>query len=106
MKTAKILLGERIKEIRKSRGLTQEKLSELSGIASKYLSKVEVGKNYPSLECLDKLGKSLGVELNDFFNYNHLQLGVTQKPKIEKMIDALNEDQRRFLIKIIKVLGE
>lgn len=47
MGNIKSLLGKRIKEIRKKRGLTQEKLAELAGIETPSLSNIENGKNYP-----------------------------------------------------------
>ena len=45
----KELLGLKVKEIRKSRKITQEKLSEIIGVDNGYISKLEVGQNFPSL---------------------------------------------------------
>ena len=50
----KKLLGNRIKEIRKERKITQEKLAELIDIEPNNVSKIENGKNYPSAENLAK----------------------------------------------------
>ena len=47
-------LGSRIKVIRKSRGLSQEKLAEKVLIDSKFLSQLELGKRNPSLETVHK----------------------------------------------------
>jgi transcriptional regulator with XRE-family HTH domain len=56
MKTTKELLGARIKELRKARGLSQEQLSEKINIDPKHLSRIiEVGKSYPSLDTAEKL---------------------------------------------------
>ena len=41
MKTTKELLGERIRELRKARGLTQEQLAELVEIEQKHVSRLE-----------------------------------------------------------------
>ena len=51
----KSLLGKRIKEIRKRRMMTQEKLAELAGIEIPSLSNIENGKNYPNNETLEKI---------------------------------------------------
>ena len=48
MKTTKELLGGRIKELRKLKGLSQEKLSEKINIDPKHLSRIEVGRGFPS----------------------------------------------------------
>jgi len=50
MKTTKELLGSRIKEIRKLRRLSQEELSEKINIDPKHLSRIEVGRGFPSLD--------------------------------------------------------
>ncbi len=55
MKTLKELLGSRIKEIRKLKRLSQEQLSERVGIDPKHLSRIEVGRGFPSLDTLDNL---------------------------------------------------
>lgn len=67
MKTIKEQLGARVKEIRKVRGLSQDKLSEKVGIDAKHLSRIEVGGSFPSLDTLAKLAGALNVELKDFF---------------------------------------
>ena len=43
-------VGQRIKEKRIERGLTQEKLSELVGIGSSHMSHIEGGSTVPSFE--------------------------------------------------------
>ena len=45
MKDSKVLLGGRIKELRKIRGFSQEQLSEMVGVDSKHLSRIEVGRS-------------------------------------------------------------
>ena len=65
----KKLLGKRIKTIRKHRGLTQEKLSELIGIETGSLSGIESGRFFPSLHILDKMSEVLDVELVEFFKF-------------------------------------
>jgi len=55
MRTTKKLLGERIKELRKAKKLSQDKLSEQIGIDPKHLSRIEVGNSYSSLSTLEKI---------------------------------------------------
>jgi len=67
METTKKLLGARIKELRKLRGLSQEKLAEMINIDPKHLSRIEVGGSFPSMDTLGEISKSLKMELKDFF---------------------------------------
>lgn len=104
MKTPKKLIGERVKEIRKSKCLTQEQVSEISGIDSKYLSMIEVGKRYPSLDYLERLAEIFGVDLSEFFNYSHLQIGEAQGVDLKRMVDELSEREKQLLVKLIKAI--
>ena len=54
----RLKLAQRIKQLRKGLGLTQEKLSEVSGIDYKYIQRIE-GKNPPNikLETIERLPK-------------------------------------------------
>ena len=66
----KKLLGKRIKEIRKFKGLTQEQLSEMIDIETSSLSGIESGRFYPSLHVLEKIAAVLEVELIEFFKFS------------------------------------
>jgi transcriptional regulator with XRE-family HTH domain len=56
-------LGNKIKEIRKKRGITQEKLAELIGTSYKYIQRIE-GKNPPDirLTTIERLAKALKIK--------------------------------------------
>lgn len=56
-----LLIGMRIKKLRKERKLTQERLSELSGISPQHLSQIESAKTKLSLPTLINICNSLGV---------------------------------------------
>lgn len=47
--------GKKLKKIRKSKGLTQEKLAELAGVHEKHISKLELGIYKPNLDTLKKI---------------------------------------------------
>ena len=58
----KIILGKRLREIRVSRGLTQEGLAELLGVTPRYLAGIERGERNLTLDSIDSLADQLGVE--------------------------------------------
>ncbi len=60
------IFAERLRELRKSKGLTQEKLAEMSDIDYKYLQKLE-SKNpsSPTLSVLEKLSRGLEISLSE-----------------------------------------
>ncbi|MFC0469673.1 helix-turn-helix domain-containing protein [Halalkalibacter kiskunsagensis] len=54
--------GEKLRKLRKEKGLSIRKLSELSGVAHSYLSQVETGKRgTPKVETLEKIATGLNV---------------------------------------------
>ncbi len=70
-KVAKLkLLGARIKEFRKKRNMTQEKLSEKLDISRNYLSKIENGKKTMSLDLLFEIKDILEMSGNDMLEFN------------------------------------
>ena len=60
------LIRQNIKYYRNLKGYSQEKLSELSGISSDYLSEIERGKKTPSLKRLILIAEALEVEAYKF----------------------------------------
>lgn len=54
--------GARVKFIRKSRNLTQEKLSEMIDIHLRQMSKIETGEHFPSYKTLENLCFSLNIQ--------------------------------------------
>ncbi len=73
MRNVKILLGKRIRELRKKKNLTQEQLSERIGIEIPSLSNIENGKNYPNSETIDKIAQGLEVQIFEIYMFEHLE---------------------------------
>jgi transcriptional regulator with XRE-family HTH domain len=55
------LVGKNVKRIREKKGLTQERLAEISGFSQQYISGVEQGRRNPTIITLYELAASLGV---------------------------------------------
>lgn len=56
-----LLIGLRIKKLRKAQKITQDKLSELAGISPQHLSQIESAKTKLSLPVLVNICNALGV---------------------------------------------
>ncbi|HBA05340.1 MAG TPA: XRE family transcriptional regulator [Clostridium sp.] len=61
-------IGKKIKFIRKSMGINQNKLAQLSGISNTYLSDIEHLRTVPSLKTLNSLAIALEVSLKDLLD--------------------------------------
>lgn len=67
MKNLFEILGKRIKEERKKRGLTQERLAELAGISNNFISYIESGRKTASLKTIKKIADILELPLSELF---------------------------------------
>lgn len=56
-------LGAQIKNRRKILGITQPDLSEIAGISTNTLYKIETGQANPSIDIINKILDVLGMEL-------------------------------------------
>jgi transcriptional regulator with XRE-family HTH domain len=104
MKNTKVLLGKRIKELRKDKGLSQDQLSEKIGIDPKHLSRVELGKSFPYMETLEAIAESLEVDVKDLFEFHHLKAEKITPRSIENLLKGASEEKLRLAYKIIKAV--
>lgn len=60
-------VGDRIKELRKIKGISQEKLAFKAELDRTYIAGVESGKRNLSIKSLEKILMALDVSFEDFF---------------------------------------
>lgn len=65
----KLLVGNRVRELRNSIGISQEELADLAGLDRTYITSVECGKRNISIVNIEKLANALNVTLAEFFNF-------------------------------------
>ena len=61
-------IGTRIIQIRNHKGISQRQLSERSGIASSYLSRIENRRVEPQPKTLRRIAEALGVPVSEMFD--------------------------------------
>lgn len=101
MRETKRLIGQRIKRLRKLKGLTQEKLAEKAGIDTKHLGSIETARNSTTLKTLNKISVTLGVEIGELF---HLRGGDGEINKIHDMIAIASNEQLRMISKVVRAV--
>lgn len=67
MPDIKVQFGNRLRELREARGLSQEALAHEAGLDRTYISSVERGKRNISIENIERLAIALNVKIKDFF---------------------------------------
>ncbi len=61
------LVGQRVRQLRLSKGLKQEEMCQF-GFEYKYYQRIEYGKKNLSLKTLNKLAKAFGVPISELFH--------------------------------------
>lgn len=78
-----INVGEKIKNLRESRNITREVLSERSGLSIDQIVSIEENSDLPSLAPLIKIARVLGIRLGTFLDDNE-ELGPVVSRKTDK----------------------
>ena len=79
-------IGNRIKEARNEKGLTQKALAEKLDVSTITIQNYENNRRKPSLEMINKISEALDMTFNDLVNdYSNIN------PR-ERVINALNND--------------
>ncbi len=101
MSELKKLLGKRIREIRISKNLTQEDLSELTDIGASSISKIESGYFHPTDENLERIAKALNVEPYKLYMFNHQKDVKELRNDIISMINNATDEEIKLTYKIL-----
>ena len=80
----KQLLGRRLRELRKRKGINQEKLAEYINVEPATISNIENDKNYPSMINLENILNVLNVSFIDAFDFEH-------KNSTDNLIEQINQ---------------
>jgi transcriptional regulator with XRE-family HTH domain len=68
MEMIRALLTRNVRQIRQSRGWSQEELAEITGYSRGFIADIERGKSWVSPEALEKLCEALGVTCEVLFS--------------------------------------
>ena len=82
---------EKLQELRKSRGLTQEELSEALYVSRTAVSKWESGRGYPSIDSLKEISIFFSISIDDLLSTDKL-LSIAEKENkanLQSMCDFL-----------------
>ncbi len=109
MSNIKEIVGARIRDIRKERGLSQEELAHIANLHPTYIGKLERGERNMSVESLDKATSALGISLEELFKNLHEPVndqGSLLITQIVKRLYGRSIDDKKAVLKLIDVVLE
>jgi len=100
-----MLIGERLRQLREQRGLSQGDVEKASGLLRGYISRVENGHTVPTLETLERFAVALDVPLYRLFytvEDTPQAPNLTTSKTLEELADHLGTlgSDARFLLKL------
>lgn len=103
------VIGLKIKERRKSLGITQETIANILDVNPSHISNIECGRANPSLTSLIKIANVLQCSVDYFISSEYTYKSDPQKEKSldEEILSKLkycNLDKKKKILKIIDLL--
>ena len=99
------IIGERIREARKMKGLSQEKLAEKIDVATVYISRIEKGSAQVNLKRLSQISIALDVPIEKFI------IGTTEESKnylereFQEILSNCTTDKQKLIYNIAKIVS-
>ncbi|MFC5405100.1 helix-turn-helix domain-containing protein [Cohnella soli] len=99
------LVGERIRNFRKEKGLSQEELAHLASLHPTYIGQIERAEKNVTLESLDKLTRALGISLETLFQ--HIQPASDEDaaytlPQLVTLLQTKSLEDQQYALKLIQ----
>jgi transcriptional regulator with XRE-family HTH domain len=66
---SRVLLGQRIRTLRRLKGWTQQELGDEADVNYKFIGEIERSRQNPSFTILEKIATALGVDLYELFRF-------------------------------------
>ena len=104
-----MIIGDRLREMREEKKLSQGDIEKRTGLLRCYLSRVENGHTVPSIETLEKMARALECPLYQLFYEGE------EPPKLPNLLKRKSSDEivwgstgkeARYLNKLRRLLGK
>ncbi len=102
------VLGQRIRNYRTSKGLSQEKLAELSGCHPTYIGQIERGEKNATVESVEKISSALNVSLSKLFEKLGAQENGVRNIPLEcyEFLSAKTKEEQEHIYRILLEMDE
>jgi transcriptional regulator with XRE-family HTH domain len=96
-------VGQRIRNYRTQKGLSQEKLAELSGCHPTYIGQLERGEKNATLESIERIANALDITLSKLFEKLGGQVDEAESIPLAcyEFISAKSKEEQEQLYKIL-----
>ena len=96
--------GERLRELRRERGFTQEEVALRADITTSYYGQIERGTANPSVALLEKICAVMGISISDIFTVgdtNPLTIDALSMQIIHQL-NGKSDEEKELILSLIK----
>lgn len=97
-------IGRRIKQARRNRGMTQERLAEALSVSVGYISQLERGVTKINLDTLAAIAARLDCELSELVTGVSVLQDRYLERELAQLVDRMDGRQRKLLLEIAHLL--
>ena len=97
-------LGDQIRRVRKSRGLTQMAFAEKIGISLSHLSDLENGKSGFSVSILQRITEVLQVSADSLLRTNIKEVGEIYHSEIQELLQDCTPAELASILRILQTI--
>ena len=106
MEGLRIKIGNRIRELRKAQGLTQEELGERANLHNTYIGGIERGERNLSLDSIEKIANGFNIEVKELFTFSPTTLPSQYEIIISEIIELIKKGDNKTIEIISQALKE
>jgi transcriptional regulator with XRE-family HTH domain len=100
-------LGNRLRQLRNDRALSQEKVAHIADITPAYLGQVERGTKNVTVFTLEKICRALNISLAEFFSVAHIDSAKEADEIANQILHQLNgrsEAEKQAILRLVKLV--
>ena len=100
------IIGQRIRNSRTQKGLSQEKLAELAGCHPTYIGQLERGEKNATLESVEKIASAMDISLSELFDKLGKSGSNNIAAKCYDLVASKNEAEQKQLYKMLQEMDK
>ena len=100
------IIGQRIRNYRTQKGLSQEKLAELAGCHPTYIGQLERGEKNATLESVEKISSAMDISLSELFDKLGKSGSNNIAAKCYDLVASKNEAEQKQLYKMLQEMDK
>jgi transcriptional regulator with XRE-family HTH domain len=91
------ILAKNLKENRRKCGVSQAKLAEKAEVSTQYIAMIELSRQFPSPEVLDRIAAALGIEAYELF-----AVPLSPENAMERLHRDIIKEIREVIIEVLE----